>query len=228
MKNKLLMIFFILFVTFTVSAQRSEVGLFGGSSFYNGDINPINHFRLSKPQFAYGLFYRHNFDSRLAMKLSYTQGTLKDDDLSSNFQPVRYISFTTLINELSAQFEVNFFDFSIDGENNRITPYIFGGVGLTAINVVNLTNVYIPGITDSKYGDNTTIASFPIGVGVKYCPVSNMALGFEWGIRKTNSSRLDGVHTDPYRSSAENDWYSFAGFSISFNLNILKSERCYQ
>ncbi len=217
----------LLFTALIVSAQNDEVGLFGGSSFYNGDINPINHFRLSKPQAAYGLFYRHNFDSRLAMKISYTQGTLKDDDISSNFQPVRDIYFTTKINELSAQFEVNFFDFNLDGENNRITPYVFGGVGITAINVVNLRNVVIPGLADPKYGDNTTIASFPIGVGIKYCPVSNMTIGLEWGIRKSNSSRLDGVYTDPYRASAENDWYSFAGFSISYNLNFLKPERCY-
>ena len=222
--RKLFTTVLLLFVALSVSAQNGEIGLFGGSSLYNGDINPINHLELSIIHPAYGLFYRHNFDSRLAIKLSYTRGLIADNDQHSHLQSVRNILFKTQLDELSAQFDVNFFDFSIDGENNRITPYVFGGIGLTKFKVKDFT---INGTHPPSELDKLSIGSFPIGVGAKYCPVSNMTVGLEWGIRKTNSNRLDGVYTDPYRASAENDWYSFAGFSISFNLNFLKSERCY-
>ena len=73
--KKLITIIFVLFAGFTASAQRSEVGLFGGASYYNGDLNPNKPFELSRP--AYGLFYRYNFDTRLAVKLSYTKGDIQ-------------------------------------------------------------------------------------------------------------------------------------------------------
>lgn len=139
------------FVIFTVSAQRSELGLFVGAAYYNGDLNPGTPFQFS-PQPAIGMFYRYNFDTRLAIKLGYMQGTLQDLKI---FTPAtignptiydnNFISFKTPVKEFSAQFEMNFCEFSIDGENNRISPYIFGGVGLTSYNG---TVIYYNGILD--------------------------------------------------------------------------------
>jgi len=237
--KKLMVVILVLFVTFTVSAQRSEVGLFGGVSYYNGDINPNNQFELSKKPFAYGLFYRYNFDTRLAIKLGYTKGELlgnKDFSFSDNGTSDNNISFTTSINELSAQFEVNFYDFSIKGDGNRISPYIFGGMGLTFYNgTAKYSDVLLPTVVTRPptypMKDNNTIngscVSFPFGLGVKYCPFPNVTTGLEWGMRKTTTDKLDGVYTDPYRVSAANDWYSFAGFWISFRINFFNSERCY-
>lgn len=237
--RKLITAILVLFVTFPVSAQRSEVGLFGGASYYNGDINPNNQFELSKKPFAYGLFYRYNFDSRLAIKLGYTKGELlgnKDFSSSDVVSPPSNISFKTSINELSAQFEVNFYDFSIDGDRNRISPYIFGGMGLTfyngtaTYNISSLPTAVTKPPTYPMFGPNKingSCISFPFGVGVKYCPFPNVTTGLEWGMRKTTTDKLDGVYTDPYRVSAANDWYSFAGFWISFRINFFNSERCY-
>jgi len=226
MKIRLITTILIFIVTLSVSAQRSEVGGFGGLALYNGDINPLNELKLSQSKLAYGFFYRYNFDSRLAIKLSYTRGTITGNDGVSGFIPTRENSFNTNLSELSAQFEVNFFDFGIDGEKDRFTPYIFGGIGSTNFQVTQLTTngtsiTTIPSDLKSQF------VSFPLGVGVKFCPVTNMTLGIEWGIRKTTSNKLDGIDTDPYRSSADNDWYSFTGFSISYRLNFFNSQRCY-
>jgi len=234
--KKLIAVILVLFVTFSVSAQRREVGLFGGASYYNGDINPNNQFELFKKPFAYGLFYRYNFDSRLAIKLGYTKGELQGDKIFTEDIPVQDVSFNTKINELSAQFEVNFYDFSIDGDENRISPYIFGEMGLTFYNgtttyeISSLPTVVTRPPTFPMQNANTIngyCVSFPFGVGVKFCPFKNVTTGLEWGMRKTTTDKLDGVYTDPYRVSAANDWYSFAGFWISFRINFFNSERCY-
>lgn len=234
--KKLITVILVLFVTITVSAQHSEVGLFGGASYYNGDVNPGKPFELSKP--AYGVFYRYNFDTRLAVKLGYTKGDLQgrktfieSDDNATPPVLGSSSSFKTSINELSAQFEVNFYDFSIDGDEHRVSPYIFGGVGLTSFKVGELKydEEINPndGLQYPKYSKNGSFVSFPFGLGIKFCPFKNVTTGFEWGMRKTTTDKLDGVYTDPYRVSASNDWYSFAGIWISFRLNFFNTDRCY-
>jgi opacity protein-like surface antigen len=228
--KKLITVILVLLVTITVFAQRSEVGLFGGASYYNGDVNPGKPFELSKP--AYGVFYRYNFDTRLAVKLGYTKGDLQgrktfiEPDASVTPPvPGSSSSFKTSINELSAQFEVNFYDFSIDGDEHRVSPYIFGGVGLTSSKV---KESIINGTENTDFKDRqSSFVSFPFGLGVKFCPFRNVTTGFEWGMRKTTTDKLDGVYTDPYRVSASNDWYSFAGIWISFRLNFFNIDRCY-
>lgn len=238
----LITVILFLFLTFSAFAQRSEVGLFGGASYYNGDLNPGTPFNLSH-QPSYGLYYRYNFDSRLAIKIGYTKGELQDSKIFTEATdgapatsttlaiPASSISFKTPISELSAQFEVNFYDFSIDGDENRVSPYIFGGVGFLNYNGTVTYNNFnsLPTSIYPKDGANiikkNIALSFPFGIGVKYCPFPNVTTGLEWGMRKTTSDKLDGVYTDPYRVSAANDWYSFVGFSISFRINF-SSDRC--
>ena len=130
------------------------------------------------------------------------------------------MSFKTSLNELSAQFEVSFYDFSIEGDENRISPYIFGGVGLTSFKVKETT----PPVDKPE---KRSVFNFPFGLGVKFCPFKNVTTGLEWGMRKTATDKLDQVYTDPYRVSSANDWYSFAGVWISFRLNFFNSERCF-
>ncbi|NWJ52347.1 MAG: outer membrane beta-barrel protein [Bacteroidetes bacterium] len=211
------------FVIFTVSAQRSEIGLFGGASYYCGDLNPIIQFQLAKP--AVGLFYRYNFDERLAIKLGFTKGGLEGNDDKTHFQPDRNYSFKSSVSELSAQFEVNFCNFSIEGKENSISPYIFGGIGLASNNITEISGVgvILPNPNPSQ------IISFPFGIGVKMCPLQNMTIGLEWGMRKTNTDNLDGDFgsINDNKVSTANDWYSFAGFSISYRLNFFNSNRCF-
>ncbi len=228
--KKSISVILVFFLTFPVFAQRSELGLFGGGSSYNGDLNPGSPFKVHRPP-ALGLFYRYNLDTRLAIKLGYTTGEIKNGNKDfSDYSDGGKISFHTSINELSAQFEINFYDFSIDGEENRISPYIFGGVGYTFFNSTTTYTGLTPPLqpdAEKNIKINSNTISFPFGVGIKFCPFRNVTTGFEWGIRKTTSDKLDGVYTDPYSVSAANDWYSFIGFWISYRINFFNSDRCY-
>ncbi|MDP4291052.1 MAG: DUF6089 family protein [Bacteroidota bacterium] len=213
----------LLFASLVVSAQQGEIGALGGLSYYNGDINPLTpKYIFDHPQKVAGLFYRYNLDDRLAIRITYSNAEIAGDDALRQFQPDRQMSFKTSLNELSAQFEVNFFKYSTEGDENRFAPYIFGGLGATNFKVKeaepNSSNVPLP--------KGSTLV-FPLGIGIKYCLFPNVTAGLEWGIRKTCTSKLDNVYTDPYRLSTDNDWYSFLGFSISWKFNLFNSYRCY-
>jgi hypothetical protein len=71
--------------------------------------------------------------------------------------------------------------------------------------------------------------SVPFGLGAKYMVSQNATIGFEWGFRKTFRDNIDGV-VNPGgtldKSSTNNaDWYSFAGFFITFRL-FNKGKEC--
>ena len=72
--------FLLLFAGFMLasSGQTMEVGLFGGLSYYLGELNPGIHFLTPKP--AYGALARVNFNPRLAVKASVYRGKVIAND----------------------------------------------------------------------------------------------------------------------------------------------------
>lgn len=199
-----------------IFAQNGDIGLFAGSSYYTGDLNPGTPFKNSSP--AFGAFYRYIFNNRLAIKAGYTGTRLKSDDFQG-----RGISFKTNLNEIAAQLEVNFTEFGFQANEKRLSPYIFGGVGYTWFTAQRDSL----GLRSEPIQHNIT--SFPFGMGIKYMPVENLSVGLEWGLRKNlgkQADKIDYVYEPGIRISSAKDWYAFAGFWISFRLNFLKGERC--
>lgn len=247
----------ILFVTYTATfAQLGEIGGFVGGSYYLGDINPSKQF--SQTQIAEGLFFRYNFDSRLALRLSAYRGKLKSDDKIVKYNEKRGLKFQSKINEASLQFEFNFFRYYIGSSINYYTPYIFGGISYFTfkpeadgydLRALGTEGQNTP-TGDKKYSLNGI--SIPFGIGVKYSLSNKFGLGLEWGLRKTFTDYIDDVsktyyldgnnidpnipeqyYSDPSRlnkpgmqrgNSKNNDWYSFAGISVSYKINL----RCYR
>jgi hypothetical protein len=214
--KKLITIILIMLCSVATYAQNGDIGLFAGSAYYTGDLNPGTPFKNSTP--AFGAFYRYIFNNRLALKAGYTGTTLKSNDFQG-----RGLSFKTKLNELSAQLEVNFSEFGMSPGENRLSPYIFGGIGYS----------WFTARADSagfkKDPLQTNITSFPFGLGIKYMPVENLSVGLEWGLRKTTgkeADRIDNVYEPGVRVSNAKDWYAFAGLWISFRLNFFKGERC--
>lgn len=214
--RKLNIVMLIMLSSIATYAQNNDIGLFAGSSYYTGDLNPGKQFNKSMP--AFGAFFRHNFTKRLAIKAGFTTTNLRSYD----FQINRGLSFKSNLNELSAQFEVNFYDFAIDGDENQLSPYIFGGIGQAWFKVKEFDGIKL---NQPQQG----ITCFPFGVGIKYNPIENVSVGLEWGLRKTigiNADKIDNVSEAGIRVSKATDWYAFAGLLISIRLNFFQSDRC--
>jgi hypothetical protein len=193
----------IVSATFAQGQKTMEVGLFGGGSYYIGDLNPGMHFLMTKP--AYGLVARLNLDSRWAVRLSAYRGGIAGDDNISNKVAGRELKFESDLTDISAVIELNFFNYVTGSTRNFVTPYIFAGIGFFMFNPeadgVALRDLGTEGQNvgfDGRSRYQTAQVAFPFGIGFKYSLNKRFGFALEWGVRKTMTDYLDDVSTTYY------------------------------
>lgn len=212
--------FFVLLLSIffgIAEAQRNEIGITVGGSYYLGDINPSGQFVQTKP--AAGLVYRYVFNPRWALKFDGIYGTVEGSDAESKFDEKRNLSFKSYITEVSTQLELNFLPYITGDKDAYVTPYIFAGLSLFSFNPkaeydgtwYDLQPLGTEGQGTSKYYDrkpySLTKLAFPFGLGFKYSIGKVFCVGAEWGMRKTTTDYLDDISTtyaDPTVLAAEN------------------------
>jgi hypothetical protein len=202
MKKRLLTLAFVLF-GLTVLPQTAEVGLFGGLSYYLGDLNPGIHFLASKP--AYGVVARVNLDSRWVVKASAYRGRIMGDDSIGRTNLLRGLEFESKITDISLEAEFNFFPFITGSRRNVVTPFIFGGIGMVIFDpMADGVSLREAGTEGQNVGFNgrkpysRAAFSLPFGLGVKYSINKRLCLSAEWGMRKSYTDYLDDVSRTYY------------------------------
>lgn len=200
---------FLLLIILSLPAfgqRNADYGIFGGVSSYLGDINTNRLFYSPLP--AGGLFYRYNFHPRQSVRTNIFIGGLQgnDRDFDNPFQQNRDSSFSGTIGEWAVQFEFNFLPYSTQGKRWNFSPYMAAGAGIAFINTTSLT--YQPVI--------------PFSLGFKINIFKNLGLEAEYGFRKTFYDKFDGLedNIDPDHKAwlHNNDWYSFAGISLTWKI----------
>ena len=212
--KKLILILLIITVYGNANAQRyAEVGLFGGGSYYLGELNPGQQFLLTKP--AFGAFLRHNFNERIAIRGGFTYGTLKGDDYKSEVNPERGLNFTSPVSDISATLEFNLFEYFIGSLRHFVTPYMFAGASVFMFNpkatyngeTFVLHDLNTEGQGSDAYPDRKmykrTQFAIPFGIGVKYSLNSFMGLSASWTMNKTFTDYIDDVSTTYYFNASE-------------------------
>ncbi len=203
--KKILFIAIVLIFGFQLKgkSQELEVGLFGGGSYYLGDINPGLHFMQS--QIAYGVSARYNFNQRLSARLSIYRGSLNGDDAVIKYREERDLSFESPVTDISAVFEFNFFKYYTGSKRNYVTPYIFGGVSTFFFNPKadgsELSELGTEGQNagfDGRSPYAKTAFAIPFGFGFKYSLTNKIGLGFEWMMHKTFTDYIDDISTTYY------------------------------
>ena len=138
-------------------------------------------------------------------------------------------SFQRTVVDFAVFIEYNFLSYDHKFiSNTNFTPYVSIGIGSTLYNRF-----------DREFSNQSEkpvfVLSLPFGAGVKYKLTDWVRVGAEWTFRKTFVDDLDvtgNVLTfdaaDPYGlnmpvSSHNNDWYSFAGVYVTFNMIKRKS-----
>ena len=214
--KKLILILLIITVYGNANAQRyAEVGVFGGGSYYLGELNPGQQFLFTKP--AFGAFLRHNFNDRIAIRGAFTYGTLKGDDYKSEVNPDRGLNFTSPVSDISATLEFNFFEYFIGSLRHFVTPYMFAGASVFMFNpkgtyngeTLVLHDLNTEGQGSDAYPDRKmykrTQFAIPFGVGVKYSLTSFMGLSASWTMNKTFTDYIDDVSTTYYFDASKFD-----------------------
>ena len=204
MKKTAVLITIILLIQAEIHSQTLEVGLFGGASYYLGDINPGVHFQQIKP--AAGVIARYNFDTRWSVRLSALMGKVAGSDLISQKVLNRDLQFESPLTEVASVVEFNFFPYVNGSMSNYFTPYIFGGVSLFLFDPqydgIKLASLRYEGMVSGNvyYGTENVNYSrqgfaIPFGIGVKYSVSQRVGLAFEWGMRKTFTDYIDDIST---------------------------------
>jgi len=198
---------------------KGDIGIYGGYTYYLGDINPTIQFQESLP--SYGIFYRHIFDYRYSVKSSVYLGNIQAHDKLSkyNFHYERDHSFKLQFLDISSLVEFNFLPYMSTSMKYRFTPYVTAGLS------------YMMPLKSDVVGTMT----IPFGIGLKFNLTERISTGVEWTWRNTFSDEIDGLGEYPndpilieflddqlaetYRQKSlfyRNDKYSFYGIFISY------------
>ncbi|MGF1586771.1 MAG: DUF6089 family protein, partial [Bacteroidales bacterium] len=198
---KTLIIFFFLAILSTGSFSRDNfnIGVFAGTSYYQGDINTSRHFYAPAP--AFGMMVKYDFNDHYSLKAGLNYGQISANDLD----------FAGITNQTrGATFVNNFYDFSLLGEFN-FQPFRVTIFKKPVTTFITAGMAHTTGISESFTGN----LNIPFGGGVKYGISSKVTIGFEWIMKKTFTDNLDGVKSFGQFNSPSlvhnNDWVSLAG-----------------
>ncbi len=224
----------VLFVSsFSIlKAQSFEVGLSVGPSMYNGDISVTVGNFLPQTRFAAGLFGRYFFNSSFAARGNVYMGQVFGDEKNhgaSAYRTQRGFSFKSSYTEISAQGEWHLlkidrdFSFSFTEEDPFITLYGYAGPAFTMFNNVTDFNVPNP-IVEDVSADRDAIYSksaFALmgGAGVRMQLNDRLAIGGEFGFRRSFSDYIDGI--SKLGGPRVKDYYFIGGVTVSWKLQSL-------
>jgi hypothetical protein len=197
----LLLFFWV--VPFQGRSQDYEVGVYGGVSYYLGDLNPGVHFQNVQP--AYGILLRYNIDTRWAVKMSGYRGTVKGSSAQSTFLPDQELSFESPVTDISAEAEFNFLEYFVGSRRNFVSPYIYAGVSVFFFNPKSGgTSLRTLGTEGQNIGYDGrkpySLVGFdiPFGLGVKFSVSRKIGLAVFWEMHKTFTDYLDDVSKTYY------------------------------
>lgn len=196
----------------------TEIGFYGGGSYYLGDLNLYEHFTNSRA--AFGLIYRYNLSTRHSLRATAFYGTVYGNDADAKDQSLvnRNLSFQSHLLELAIGYEIDLFKYRINDMKYPISPYFFYQIAYTRMNPTTEFDGNEVALQPlGTEGQGTSISNkrnyslnqltIPLGIGVKMNLRKRVALSFEYGIRKTFTDYLDDVSGSYVNSdilSAEN------------------------
>jgi len=222
--KQFLVVFLIGFLAVKALAQPSvDIGVFGGAGTYFGDMTKIDLQKSINP--AYGGFVRFNFNPRYALRFNVINGTIGAEG-EFDYQPNpldKFWSFNKNVLDISMNFEWNYLKYIVGDKDTPWTTFLYGGVGMQTYkyNIVTL---------NSQIDGSEITPTIPFGLGVKYNLSKRWGIGFEGGLRKTFSDKLDNLD-DPLSYKTvdgvqikftdqlhNNDWTSYVGIHLVYKL----------
>jgi len=233
--KQLLMVFLIGIMVSEAHGQQSvDIGFFGGSGTYFGDMTKTEWQKSINP--AYGAFLRYNFNPRYGLRFNILNGNIgavgEFDSQKWNTTDVnnKYWDFNKNVLDISLQFEFNYFKYIVGDKSTPYSTYLFGGVGMQTYNY-NIQ--YLSG----QFSGPEITPTIPFGLGFKFNLGKRIGLGIEAGFRKSFSDKLDDLddplsyeitknisnvvettevnYTDQYHN---NDWTSYLGIHLVYKL----------
>jgi len=189
--------------------RKSDIGFFGGTSFYMGDLNPAKP--LYRPAMAFGPIYRYNFHSMSSLRISaiYHKLSASDLDFSDPFQQARSAEFNGSYIDFCAMYELNFRPYKTANRKLKYCLYTAAGIGY------NLT------LQSSVPGASSNLI-LPFSAGFKFNAGKRLSMGMEFSPRKLFNDKIDGISNISLENKnplfGNKDWYTFAGVFLTYKI----------
>ncbi|MEX2371466.1 MAG: DUF6089 family protein [Bacteroidales bacterium] len=204
----LLPVIFVL-TSFNLTAQENlDYGIFAGTSYYMGDLNPSVHYAM--PGFAAGPIMRYNLNARSSIRghAFYHGLTGSDPAYQGYISSGQSTDFDAKFVDLGLDFEFNWKPYKTAHRKTKSTPYVFAGIGY------GLKMSSTPGVMSH--------VTVPFGVGYKVNVGKWLSAGVEAGTRKALSDHVDGITNPPVEDVialfGNRDWYYFTGLFVTYKI----------
>lgn len=234
--KKIILVFATVFVTVSGFAQKTaDIGIWGGTSTYLGDMDEVTPFQSFKPNF--GAYFRYNFNARVGMRAMFLTGNNSAEGL---IEEIPWENFKDKpVQDFSVMAEINYLRFIPGLKNTRVSPYLLGGVGVAYFPYTLNPGLIFAFNPDHNKGlaetqESVITPTLPFGFGVKYNLGERIGIGVEYQMRKLFSDKLDNLD-DPlaYINEAgeeilynsiihNNDWSGYLGVHLTYMIYIGK------
>lgn len=208
--KKLILIGMILSLFAANGQNIYEFGVYGGGSYYQGEINTNKLFHST--DLSYGGSVRFIINPRYALRMNLFRTSLSAEDQSQvyAYQNQRNASFKTNLTEASILYEFNFFPFKT--RNLDLSKSLYVTAGLSVFHSSN-TNKILD-------------LSVPFGVGYKANLTKKISISFDWVYRKTFTDQLDLLSGETFNSfdvkqnsyTRNKDWFATAGITLTYKI----------
>lgn len=205
MKRVILSLVLLLPMCLRAQESHHEIGLGLGLANYYGDLQP-KFFASDGYRPTATVLYKYFVTPRIGLRtgFSYAQVTAADSLSRIPVNQARNLSFTSNLFEFHGAVEFNFLP--IDVLRYKVTPYIFGGLGVFYFNpfaedVAGNKHYLRPLSTEGQglamYPDRKQYSlvnlAFPFGGGFKFFIGKTLMVTPEIGFRYTNTDYIDDV-----------------------------------
>lgn len=209
------------------------VGINGGIMVYQGDLTPsrFGSYKTASP--AFGFSVGRILSPYFAVRGNAAFGKLRGDDAAYSspvWRKSRALNFSTPVTELSAQIVWNPFGNNSNEIGMRLTPYLFGGAGVSFLNItrdyskMDTTVFAFNSKTQSGLKQDTAVTPprsllvLPAGAGLSFYVSPRWSLNYELSFRYTFNDYIDGFsyvanpnQKDYYHSHTIGLVYRFGG-----------------
>ncbi len=235
MNGKKMMLFLLLVfgcvVTIDSNAQMQtspwSIGISGGTLVYQGDLVPTTTGNLKTLKPAIGVHITREINEYFSIRTNLLFGKVSSDEArytTPSWRPKRAFKFSTPVTELSGLLMFEPMG-HYDGYGSRIRPYVFGGLGVTLLNISRdysrfdttvfnkNTSAYTGLVLDTLQTPPRILATLPLGGGLQYHFNTQWSVFGEAVLRLTASDYLDGFK---YAANPKNN-DRYYGISIGLN-----------
>ncbi len=180
-----------------------QVTAIGGIANYQGDLQE-KRFTTSQSHGAFGLGLQYDFTSRLSARGGLAYGRVSGDDklAKDSFLVARNLNFTSQVLEGHLMAEYRFLDL----DSKKFTPYVFAGIAVFGFDPYTWDTSgvkrFLQPLTTEGVAYSRVQLALPFGGGIKLKVNDRLSLGYEIGLRKTFTDRLDDL-SDRYVDEAQ-------------------------